>query len=185
MSERQARRWAVAERWKERLEATQRKAARLAVDKDADRLARIALRHRKGARAIQQYALGFLSGGTMVIDPRTSRPYLNMKADGAAGGFECRPLLPAELNQATQAFVKAAELEYGRAGGKTGSNEVDRRFPDLVELLTKVNAERAAAAKLKSAGSGSTIDLAYPKDDPRFKALAERTKHEVDNRGKT
>jgi len=40
VSGRQVHRRAVAERWKERLEATQRKAAMLAVDQDAERLAR-------------------------------------------------------------------------------------------------------------------------------------------------
>ncbi len=48
----------------------------LAVNKDAERLARMTLRHRKGAQAIQRYVRGLLSGGTMMIDPRTNRPYV-------------------------------------------------------------------------------------------------------------
>jgi len=164
VSERQVRRWAVAERWKARLEATQRKAETLAVNKDAERLARMAIRHRRGARALQQYAEGLLSCGAVVLDPRTNRPYVVTRADGTAGGFVFRPLLPAELNQATQAFFKAAELEYGRAGGKAAPAETEHRFPDLTKLLNEVWAERQA----KKVGEGSTTPPPWPKADPRL-----------------
>jgi hypothetical protein len=108
VSARQVHRRAVAERWKERLEATQRKAAMLAVDQDAERLTRMALRHRKGARSIQRYAQGLLSGGTVVLDSQTNKPYILTAKDDTPVGFEFRPLLPAELAQAAQAFAKMA-----------------------------------------------------------------------------
>lgn len=64
---------------------------------------------------------------------------------------------------------KAAELEYGRAGGKLGGSEVDHRFPDLVALLGKVTEERNA--RLKRVGSGSTERDVPPDADPRMKRL--------------
>jgi hypothetical protein len=45
---------------------------------------------------------------------------------------------------------------------------IDNRFPDLVALITKINAEQA---KLRSAGLGSTLDPAHPTDDPKYRAL--------------
>jgi len=159
VSERQVRRWALAEGWKARLEATQHRAARLVVNKDAERLAKIALRHRKTARALQRYAQGLLSCGAVVLDPRTSRPYVLTKDDGTASGFVFRPLLPAELNQAAQAFVKAAELEYGRAGGKQAGQQ-DDRMPNLVARLERIEAER----RMTIVDSGSTA-APLPDDD--------------------
>ena len=75
------------------------------------------------------------------------------------------------MNQTASAFNKAAELEYGWAGGKTAGGKTDHPFPDLVALIAKINANRVAMDKLKSAGSGSTHDPHHPTSDPRDRAL--------------
>jgi hypothetical protein len=82
-----------------------------------------------------------------------------MKRDPATGemkpaGLSYRPLLPSELNQAALAFTKAADLEWGRAGGKASGQEVKHHFPDLVALIARSaqrvsepNSSRMAAAR--------------------------------------
>jgi len=119
--------------------------------------------------------MGLLKTGALAVDPTSGHAHKLMKPDPATGemkpaGLSYRPLLPSELNQATLAYNKAAELEYGRAGGKTAGAKIDERFPDLIALIAKVNAERASMQKLKS-GSGPTLDPQHPKSDPRFRAL--------------
>ena len=141
-SQQRWRRWAVAEGWTERLIAAQRKAAMLAVDKDAERLARMALRHRKGARAIQQVRPGPPDPRDGGDQPQTNRPYVITRADGTPGGFKFRPMLPSELNHAPLAFAKAADLEWGRAGGKATNSKTEEPSPDLVVLLNQVWTER-------------------------------------------
>jgi hypothetical protein len=176
VSERQVRRWAVAEGWKERLQTTQRKALAKLEEKHADRLARLALRHQRGARKLRRYALGLLKTGAVEVDPTSGQAHKLMKRDPATGemkaaGLSYRPLLPHEVNQAALAYNKAAELEYGRAGGKTAGAKIDQRFPDLIALITKINAERVAMSKFKSAGSGLTHDPHHPTNDSRDRAL--------------
>jgi hypothetical protein len=57
------------------------------------------------------------------------------------------------LNQAAQAFTKAAELEYGRAGGKQAAQQ-DDWMPDLAMLLEKMEAERRQP---RTVGVGMTM----------------------------
>ncbi len=138
MSERQVRRWALAERWKGRLEAAQRKATALIVDRTANRLARMALRHRKVARAVQRRAQALIEIGVEVIGRETGKPRSG-RGTNSTVVFTTRPLLPGELNQAAQAFLKAADLEYGLAGGKIGAaaSETARPFPDLTSTMER------------------------------------------------
>jgi len=170
---RQVERWASKERWQERLDAAQRKAAALLVERSADHLVRLALRHRKGARAIQRYALGLIRGGTIIIDPETGAPSKHYDKDNNPVGLALRPIMPGELNQAAQAYLKAADLEYGRAGGKT--QEAERTSPDLVVLMERVWAE-SHPPRVVGAGStnGTGPAVGIPDADPRMRALKAR-----------
>jgi hypothetical protein len=85
VSERQVRRWAEAERWKERLQATQRKALAKLEEKDANRLVRLAQIHQRGARKLRRYALGLLKTGALEVDPTSGQAQKLMKRDPATG----------------------------------------------------------------------------------------------------
>lgn len=153
--------WARDEKWRETYTAAQAKVQRALLDNQIDELTRIGLRHRRGARALQRYARQLLDEGTLVLNPETG-----MFVVGQTGKPLTRPIGPHELQAATGAFVKAADLEYGRAGGKVAAGGVEHTFPDLVDLLDRVWKERQ--------GSGENpLALPLPQADPRRRAPEE------------
>src|SRR5262245_16691269 len=81
VSERQVRRWAVAEGWKERLRTTQGKALAKLEEKHADWLVRLALIHQRGARKLRCYSMGLLKTGAVVVDPTSGQTQKLMKRD--------------------------------------------------------------------------------------------------------
>jgi len=142
-SSRRIQSWAKEEGWRQLLEESHAKARTQLVDQQADELVRMALRHRKGARAFQKYARRMLKDGTIMIDPMSGQVVLHKNKETGTTTIPLRDLTAQELQQATQAFLKAADLEYGRAGGKADKSEVDHRFPDLATFLERIWQERS------------------------------------------
>jgi hypothetical protein len=128
--------WAKKEGWAEMLEQIDARNKKAAVRSISDQVGRIAARHQKVARLAIRKIFSQLKNGTLMIDPMTGLFHAKQDADGNP---KLRPLLPGEINQLLQGFQKAADLEYGRAGGSVApSAAVDVRFPDLIKLLEAV-----------------------------------------------
>ncbi len=153
--------WARQERWRETFAEAQAKAQQVVLETQVDDLTRIGLRHRRGARALQRFARKLLDEGTLIVNPETG---------AVAFGKDGKPLMrtigPHELQATTGAFVKAADLEYGRAGGKTAAAGMEHTFPDLVDLLERVWKER------QGPGAAPLAALPPPQADPRRRASA-------------
>jgi len=128
--------WVKKEGWEELLGKIDARNKAVAVRTISEQTQRIAARHQKVARLAIRRIFGELKRGTLMIDPMTG---LFHAKDDSEGTAKLRPLLPGEINQLLQGFQKAADLEYGRAGGNVVPvGAVDVRFPDLIKLLEAV-----------------------------------------------
>lgn len=153
--------WAKKEQWGSLLQAISERAKVQIVKTEAERIASASSRHQRIARLALKKVWRALKLGTIMIDPMSGQFYREKppegSPEGAAGPVSRRELLPGEINQAIQAFERAANLEFGRLGGNTSQpGDVNLRFPDLVVLLDKIWRAKQGAAPAR----GKVISVA-------------------------
>jgi hypothetical protein len=138
--------WAKREDWHGMLERIEARARTRVIEHEGNRLARIAERHIAQARAFQEVIEKLLTEGVPMINPETGKPYVEKGKEAK------RDLLPMELNQLVHALVRAAELEYVRAGGGARAAPPHAVLPqDLTDLLDRMGRPRVQAAIQPSA----------------------------------